>query len=113
MVMYFSICNLPVTFQLMMDTLFHELIMTGKIVIYIDNILIFTQTMEEHQDVVRRTLQILADNKLLLHPKKCKFHQTKIDYLGVILSQDSIEADPTKIKGVTQWLELQNKRKVR
>ena len=84
----------------MMDTLFHELIMTGKIVIYIDNILIFTQTMEEHQDIVRQILQILADNKLLLHPKKCKFHQTKIEYLGVILLQDSIETNPTKTKGV-------------
>jgi len=67
-----------------MDTLFHELIMTGKIVIYIDDILIFTQTMEEHQDIVRQVLQILANNKLSLHPKKCKFHQMKIEYLGVI-----------------------------
>jgi len=48
--------------------------MTGKIVIYMDDILIFTQTMEEHRDVVKRVLQILADNKILLHPKKCKFH---------------------------------------
>ena len=70
-----------------------------------DDILIFTQTMEEHRDIVKQVLQILANNKLLLHPKKCKFHQTKIDYLGVILSQDNVEADPTKIKAVTQWLE--------
>jgi len=62
---------------------------------------------------VRRVLQILADNKLSLHPKKCKFHQTKIKYLGVILSQDNIEADPTKVKGVAQWPEPQDKREVR
>jgi len=48
--------------------------------------------MEEHQDIVRQVLQILADNKLLLH-------QTKIEYLGVILFQDSIETDT---KGVAQ-----------
>jgi len=48
LVMYFSMCNSPATFQLMIDTLFCELIMTEKIVIYIDNILIFTQTIEEH-----------------------------------------------------------------
>jgi len=95
-----------------MDILFHELIMTGKIVIHMDDILIFTQTMEEHWDIVRRVLQILADNKLSLHSKKCKFHQTKIEYLGVILLQDNIEADPTKIKGVAQWLEPRDKRKV-
>ena len=112
LVMYFGMCNSPATFQLMMNTLFCELIMTGKIVIYINDILIFTQTMEEHWDIVKRVLQILADNKLSLHPKKCKFHQTKIDYFGVILLQDSVEADPTKIKEVTQWPEPQDKREV-
>jgi len=56
--------------------------------------------MEEHRDIVRQVLQILANNKLSLHPKKCKFYQTKIKYLGIILSQDSVEADPTKIKEV-------------
>jgi len=105
-------CNSFATFQLMMDILFCELIITGKIVIYMDNILIFTQTMDEHKNIVKQVLQILADNKLSLHPKKCKFYQTKIDYLGVIISQDSIEADPTKTKGVADWPEPHNKREV-
>jgi len=53
--MYFSMCNSPVTFQLMMDTLFHKLIMTEKIVIYMDDILIFTWTMEEcHKKVTTK-----------------------------------------------------------
>ena len=65
--MYFGMCNLPTTFQLIIDTLFHELIMIGKIVIYIDNILIFIQTMEEYRDIIRQVLQILTNNKLLLH----------------------------------------------
>ena len=82
------------------------------IVIYMDNILIFTQTIEKHWDIVRWVLQILADNKLLLYPKKCKFHQTKIEYLRVILSQNSIETDPTKIKEVINWPEPHNKREV-
>jgi len=56
--------------------------------------------MDEHKSIVKQVLQILADNKLLLHLKKCKFHQTKIEYLGVILSQDSVKTNPTKTKGV-------------
>jgi len=48
----------------------------------------------------------------LLHSKKCKFHQTKIEYLRVILSQNSIEADPTKIKEVIDWPEPHDKREV-
>ena len=112
LVMYFGIYNLPTTFQIMMDILFRELIMSGKIIIYMDDILIFTQTMEEHRSIVRQVLQILANNKLSLHPKKCKFHQMKIEYLGVVLSQDSMETDPTKTKGVAQWPEPQDKREV-
>jgi len=76
--------------------------MSEKIVIYIDDILIFSQTIDEHRRIVKQVLQILADNKLSLHPKKCKFHQTKIEYLGVILSQNSVETDSTKTKGVAQ-----------
>ena len=56
LVIYFGICNLPTTFQLMINTLFCELIMIDKIVIYIDDILIFIQTIKEHQDIVRRLL---------------------------------------------------------
>ena len=97
----------------MMDTLFYELIMAGKIMIYMDDILIFTQTMDKHRSIVKQVLQILADNKLSLHPKKCKLHQTKIEYLKVILSQDSVETDLTKTKGVAQWPEPQDKREVR
>jgi len=112
LVMYFGMCNSPATFQLIMDILFRELIMSGKIIIYMDDILIFSQTMDEHRSIVKQVLQILADNKLLLHPKKCKFHQMKIEYLGVILSQDNVETDPTKTKGVAQWPEPRDKREV-
>jgi len=87
--------------------------MAGKIMIYMDDILIFTQTMDKHRSIVKQVLQILADNKLSLHPKKCKLHQTKIEYLKVILSQDSVETDLTKTKGVAQWPEPQDKREVR
>jgi len=86
--------------------------MSGKIVIYIDDILIFTQMIDEHRSIVRQVLQILADNKLLLHLKKCKFHQTKVEYLGVVLSQDNVETNPIKIKGVIYWPEPRDKREV-
>jgi len=111
-VIYFGICNLPITFQLIMDSLFHKLIIEGKIVVYMDNILIFSKTMEEYKNIVKEILQILANNKLLLYSKKCQFHQTKIDYLGIIISQDSVETNPTKVKGVADWPEPQNQKEV-
>ena len=73
LVMYFGMCNSLVTFQLMMDMLFHELIMIRKIVIYMDNILIFTQMMDKHRNIVKQVLQILADNNYRFIPKSANF----------------------------------------
>ena len=56
LVIYFGICNSLATFQLMMNTLFRELIMSEKIVIYMDAILIFSQTMDEHRSIVKQVL---------------------------------------------------------
>ena len=64
LVMYFSLCNSPATFQLMMDSLFRDLVNEGKIVIYMDDILIFSKTLTEHKVIVRRVLRILNNNKL-------------------------------------------------
>ena len=56
LVMYFGMYNSPAIFQLMIDTLFCELIIAGKIIIYIDNIMIFTQTIDEHRSIVKQVL---------------------------------------------------------
>jgi len=66
-----------------------------------DNILIFSKTLQEHSDIVMDVLKILKANKLLVQTKKCLFHQKRIDYLGVIISKDSVEVDLVKIRGVT------------
>jgi len=105
LVMYFGLCNSPATFQLMMDTLFWDLINQGRVVIYIDNILIFSKTLEEHSRIVKKVLKILNNNKLSIQTKKCYFHQTKIDYLEVIISKNSVEVNTIKIKGVAEWPE--------
>ena len=74
-----------------------------------DNILIFSRTLEEHSGIVKEILKILSDNKLSIQTKKCHFHQTKIDYLGVIISKNSVEVNSIKIKGVAEWPEPKEK----
>jgi len=54
--------------------------------IYLDNILIFTETLEEHWKITHCVLELLEKHKLYLHPDKCKFEKTMIEYLGVIIS---------------------------
>jgi len=70
LVMFFGLTNSPATFQTMMNHLFRGLISKGKVVIYMDDILIFTATIEEHRQIIQEVLQILAQNKLYLKTGK-------------------------------------------
>jgi RNase H-like domain found in reverse transcriptase/Reverse transcriptase (RNA-dependent DNA polymerase) len=96
----------------MMDGIFEELITEGIVVVYLDNILIFTKTMEEHQEIVQRVLDILRHHGLSLKLEKCKFEKTSIKYLGVVISQDSIMMDLAKIARVSEWPVLTTKKEV-
>jgi len=103
LVMFFGLCNNPATFQTMMDDIFNDLITEGVVVVYLDDILIFTETLEEHRKVTRRVMELLRKNNLFLKPEKCKFEKTEVEYLGVIISQNSVKMDPVKVAGVTEW----------
>ena len=80
LVMFFGLTNSPATFQTMMDDIFEELITDGVVVVYLDDILIFTETLEEHRKVTRRVLELLEKNKLYLRPDKCEFERTTVEY---------------------------------
>ena len=112
LVMFFSLTNSPATFQTMMNDIFQELIAEGVVVVYLDDILIFTETLEQHREVTRRVLKLLEENQLFLKPDKCKFERTKVEYLGVIISYNSVEMDPVKVAGVAEWPVLNNKKEV-
>lgn len=103
MVMFFGLCNSPATFQAMMNDIFKELIDQGVVVVYLDDILIFTKTQDEHEEVTRKVLEILRNNDLYLKPEKCEFERKKIEYLGMIISESHVEMDPIKVQGVTDW----------
>ena len=103
LVMFFGLTNSPATFQTMMNDLFKDVIDAGCVIIYMDDILIFTETLEEHHRVVKQVLEILAKNKLYLKAEKCSFDQTKVEYLGLIISAGKVEMDPVKVEGVSAW----------
>jgi Reverse transcriptase (RNA-dependent DNA polymerase) len=103
LVMFFGLTNSPATFQTMMDGVFEELIMEGVVVVYLDDILIFTKTLEEHQEVVHKVVALLQLHNLSLKPEKCEFEKTSVKYLGVVISQDSVMMDPAKVARVSEW----------
>ncbi len=74
----------------MMNDIFHDLIGEGKVTIYLDDILIFSKDLNEHRRIVKRVLQRLRKNKLFLKAEKCKFKVLETEYLGVIISEDSV-----------------------
>jgi len=91
--------------------LFHPLYQ-GVVVVYLDKILIFTEILEEHQRVTRRVMELLQKNNLFLKPEKCEFEKTEVEYLGVIISQNSVKMDPVKVAGVTEWPIPSNRKEV-
>lgn len=112
LVMFFGLTNSPATFQTMMNEIFSDLIDEGVVIVFIDDILIFTRDLHHHREVVKRVLEILERNDLYLKAEKCEFEKEKIEYLGLIISQDKIEMDPVKIEGVAKWPEPTNVKEV-
>ena len=103
LVMFFGLTNSPATFQTMMNDIFQDLISEGIVCVYLDDILIFTESMEEHNRITGLVLERLREYKLYLRHDKCEFAQTKIEYLGLIISHGQAEVDPVKIAGVAEW----------
>jgi hypothetical protein len=103
LVMYFGLTNSPATFQTMMNEIFQDLITEGVVSMHLDDILIFTNSLEEHRRVMRLVLDRMREHKLYLRPEKCEFEKTKIEYLGVIISHNKVDMDPVKIAGVVDW----------
>ena len=103
LVMTFGLCNAPATFQTFMDTQLANIIATGHVVIYLDDILIFAETLWELTQLTHRVLQRIQDQDLFLRPAKCSFNQTSVEYLGLIISEGEIRMDLVKLKAIQDW----------
>jgi len=109
LVMFFGLTNSPTIFQTMMNDMFTDMISEDVVVVYLDDILIFTKDLEEHRRITHRILGRLAEHQLYLRSEKCEFEKTRIEYLGLIISENKMEMDPVKIAGVAEWPEPCNK----
>ena len=100
LVIFFSMTNSPITFQTMINDIFQNLIAEEIVMVYLDDILIFTRIVEKHVQAIQRVLEILAEYKLFLHLEKCKFQIIQIEYLGLVISKNEISIDLIKIAKV-------------
>ena len=100
--MPFGLTNAPATFQGLMNTVFTPLLRKG-VLVFMDDILIYTSTLTEHAALLTTVLQILSDHKLFAKPSKCSFAQTTIEYLGHVISSLGVSTNPQKILAVQNW----------
>ena len=101
-VMPFILCNVPATFQSMMDGILHNLLHNG-VIVYLDDILIYSDNIEEHTLLVQEVLSRLDKAGLGGNLKKSSFHLGKIEFLGYIISQQGIEMSSAKLEEVRNW----------
>lgn len=100
--MPFGLVNAPATYQRLMEQCFEGLHL-DICYIYLDDIIIFSKTFEEHLERVEKVLQRLREKNLKLSPKKCEFFRQQVKYVGNIVSENGIEPDPEKIAKVKEW----------
>ena len=98
----FGLCNSPATFQRIMETCLGDLNMQ-ICVIYLDDLIVFSDTFEEHMERLELIFNRLRQYNLKLAPQKCVFCKTEVDYVGYTVSERGISADPQKIDKVRNW----------
>ena len=102
LVMPFGLTNAPAIFQSMMDKIFRDLIGVS-VVVYLDDILIYSQNEEDHEKHVREVLLRLQEHKLYCKLSKCNFFTTSIPYLGHVITPNGVSMDPSKVACVQDW----------
>ena len=112
--MYFGLCNSPATFQTTMNEIFLD--MDDIMVIYIDDLMIYTKTdniQQEHERIVKKVLRCLEEHDLFVKPEKCTFSVQEVEFLGMIVSREGIKMDDSKVKAIKEWPTFKTVRGVR
>ena len=102
LVLPFGLTNAPATFMHLMHQIFRKQL-DHFIIIFLDDILVYSRTLQDHITHVRKTLQILRQHQLYAKVSKCAFFQHKVEYLGHVVTAAGISPDPAKVQAVNNW----------
>ncbi len=102
LVMPFGLSNSPAVFQALVNDVLRDMV-DQFIYVYLDDILIFSSSLQEHVQHVRRVLQRLLENGLFVKADKCAFHAQSVPFLGFIVSPEGVRMDPDRVKAVVNW----------
>ena len=102
-VMFFRLTNSPATFQAMINELLRDLINTGKVAAFIDDVIVGMETEEGHDEIVAEIIKRLEENNLYVKLEKCKWKVREVGFLGVVIGLDRMKMEEEKVKGVLDW----------
>lgn len=102
LVLPFGLCNAPATFQAYIDQCLREFV-DKSVIVYLDDILIFSENEEEHEDHVKQVLAKLLEWRLFCKLEKCRFSVKEVEFLGYIVSDQGIAMDQARVSSITEW----------
>jgi len=102
-VIFFGMTNSLATFQGMMNEIMRDLINEGKVAVFVDDVLVGTDSEKGHNEIVVEVLKQLEKNDLYVKPEKCSWKTNKVNFLGVVIGQGKIEMEEDKVAGVLNW----------
>ena len=96
-----------------MNEILRDMINEGKVTTFVDDVLVGTETEEEHDEIVEKVLRRLEENDLYVKPEKYTWKVRKIEFLGVVIGPNGIEIKKEKVNRVLSWLEPKNIKDIR
>ncbi|XP_052203128.1 uncharacterized protein LOC127808594 [Diospyros lotus] len=102
LVMPFGLTNAPATFQSLMNRIF-EPYLRKFILVFFDDILVYSPTFDQHLAHLKITLEILRTHQLFIKESKCAFAQRQVEYLGHLISDGEVSTDPRKVEAMLSW----------
>ncbi|XP_071906170.1 uncharacterized protein [Coffea arabica] len=112
LVMPFGLTNAPATFQALMNRIFQPY-MRKFVLVFFDDIRVYSPTLESHVQHLQIVLGVLADNQLFCKRSKCSFAQTSVEYLGHVISGKGVSMDSSKVECILSWPAPQSVKKLR
>lgn len=101
-VMPFGLTNAPATFQRMMNEVLEDYI-DDYVQVYLDDIFIYSESLETHYQHIRNVLQRLRTNELIAKKSKCAFYYEELRFLGYVIASDGVKTDPNQVLRVKEW----------
>jgi len=101
-VIFFGLTNSPVTFQAMMNNLLRDLAVEEKVAVFIDDVMVATETEKGHDKIVEEVLRMLKENDLFVKLEKCVWKVREVGFLGVIIGEDRVRMEKKKVQGVIE-----------